>query len=106
LADENQNPAHKSVMHGESGSVKAGLNFTLEKQSSGSKARAAKFLTLHGKVETPIFRPRPDTRQFEGVWRTGSSGQYVSLAASSRNGRVKELRRRSQLHELAWTGAQ
>jgi queuine tRNA-ribosyltransferase len=44
-------------MHGESGSVKAGLNFTLEKQSSGSKARAAKFLTLHGKVETPIFMP-------------------------------------------------
>jgi queuine tRNA-ribosyltransferase len=37
--------------------VKAGLSFTLEKQSSGSKARAAKFLTLHGEVETPIFMP-------------------------------------------------
>jgi queuine tRNA-ribosyltransferase len=34
-----------------------GLRFTLEKQSSGSKARAAKFLTLHGEVETPIFMP-------------------------------------------------
>jgi len=33
------------------------LNFTLEKESSGSKARAAKFLTLHGEVETPIFMP-------------------------------------------------
>ena len=34
-----------------------GLSFTLEKQSSGSNARAAKFLTLHGAVETPIFMP-------------------------------------------------
>lgn len=33
------------------------LSFILEKQSSGSKARAAKFLTLHGEVETPIFMP-------------------------------------------------
>jgi queuine tRNA-ribosyltransferase len=33
------------------------LSFSLEKQSSGSKARAAKFLTLHGEVETPIFMP-------------------------------------------------
>jgi queuine tRNA-ribosyltransferase len=37
--------------------VKAGLNFILEKQSSGSKARAAKFLTPHGEVQTPIFMP-------------------------------------------------
>jgi queuine tRNA-ribosyltransferase len=37
--------------------VKDGLSFTLEKQSSGSEARAAKFLTLHGAVETPIFMP-------------------------------------------------
>jgi queuine tRNA-ribosyltransferase len=33
------------------------LNFTLEKQSRGSRARAAKFQTLHGEVETPIFMP-------------------------------------------------
>ena len=37
--------------------MKAGLNFILQKRSSGSKARAAKFLTLHGEVETPIFMP-------------------------------------------------
>jgi queuine tRNA-ribosyltransferase len=33
------------------------LNFTLENKSCGSKARAAKFETLHGQVETPIFMP-------------------------------------------------
>ena len=41
----------------ESRAVEAGLNFILEKQSSGSKARAAKFRTIHGEVETPIFMP-------------------------------------------------
>src|SRR6185369_11171595 len=33
------------------------LNFTLEKTASGSKARAAKFTTLHGEVQTPVFMP-------------------------------------------------
>jgi queuine tRNA-ribosyltransferase len=33
------------------------LKFTLEAESNGSRARAATFLTLHGKVETPIFMP-------------------------------------------------
>ncbi|MBW8780924.1 MAG: tRNA guanosine(34) transglycosylase Tgt [Verrucomicrobia bacterium] len=33
------------------------LNFTLEKESTGSKARAARFQTLHGEVQTPIFMP-------------------------------------------------
>ena len=33
------------------------LNFTLERESSGSKARAATFQTLHGEVKTPIFMP-------------------------------------------------
>ena len=33
------------------------LNFTLEREASGSKARAAKFQTLHGEVNTPIFMP-------------------------------------------------
>jgi queuine tRNA-ribosyltransferase len=37
--------------------VKAGLNFILEKRASRSKARAAKFFTLHGEVQTPIFMP-------------------------------------------------
>ena len=33
------------------------LNFTLERESTGSRARAARFQTLHGEVETPIFMP-------------------------------------------------
>ena len=33
------------------------LNFTLEKTATGSKARAAKFQTLHGEVRTPVFMP-------------------------------------------------
>ena len=33
------------------------LNFTLEKEASGSKARAARYQTLHGEVQTPIFMP-------------------------------------------------
>ena len=37
--------------------MKGELNFMLEKQSSGSRARAAKFTTLHGDVQTPIFMP-------------------------------------------------
>jgi len=37
--------------------LKSPLNFTLERESSGSKARAAIFQTLHGEVKTPIFMP-------------------------------------------------
>ncbi len=33
------------------------LNFTLEKEATGSKARAATFHTLHGAVQTPVFMP-------------------------------------------------
>lgn len=33
------------------------LNFKLEATAIGSRARAATFTTLHGKVETPIFMP-------------------------------------------------
>ena len=33
------------------------LNFKLEAKASGSRARAATFTTLHGKVQTPIFMP-------------------------------------------------
>ncbi|MEO6243950.1 MAG: tRNA guanosine(34) transglycosylase Tgt, partial [Opitutaceae bacterium] len=33
------------------------LNFTLEREASGSQARAARFETLHGEVQTPIFMP-------------------------------------------------
>ncbi|HZA53796.1 MAG TPA: tRNA guanosine(34) transglycosylase Tgt, partial [Candidatus Udaeobacter sp.] len=37
--------------------VKTPWNFTLERESGGSKARAATFQTLHGEVRTPIFMP-------------------------------------------------
>lgn len=33
------------------------LNFILEKTATGSKARATRFTTLHGEVQTPIFMP-------------------------------------------------
>ncbi len=33
------------------------LNFTLEKTAQGSKARATRFHTQHGEVQTPIFMP-------------------------------------------------
>jgi len=33
------------------------LNFKLESEAPGSRARAASFTTLHGEVETPIFMP-------------------------------------------------
>ena len=33
------------------------LQFTLESESTGSGARAARFQTLHGEVETPVFMP-------------------------------------------------
>ncbi|MDB6126430.1 MAG: tRNA guanosine(34) transglycosylase Tgt, partial [Verrucomicrobia bacterium] len=33
------------------------LNFTLENEAPGSKARAAHFQTLHGAVQTPVFMP-------------------------------------------------
>ncbi len=45
-------PAEKS-----SCTPKTRLNFTVERESSGTNARAASFRTLHGDVETPIFMP-------------------------------------------------
>jgi queuine tRNA-ribosyltransferase len=33
------------------------VKFTIEKTSTGSKARAAAFRTLHGEVQTPVFMP-------------------------------------------------
>jgi queuine tRNA-ribosyltransferase len=37
--------------------LKLRLNFSIEKQDSGSKARAATFQTPHGDVKTPVFMP-------------------------------------------------
>jgi queuine tRNA-ribosyltransferase len=37
--------------------MSARLNFRLEAQATGSRARAATFQTLHGEVQTPLFMP-------------------------------------------------
>ncbi len=33
------------------------LNFRLEREAAGSQARAARFTTMHGEVQTPVFMP-------------------------------------------------
>ena len=58
------------------------LNFTLEKEASGSKARAARFQTLHGEVQTPIFMPvgTQATVRFQTVETLKATGSRVLLA--------------------------
>src|SRR5919106_1523600 len=46
-----------SAVRKDSRLLKTRLHFTLQRESSGSKARAATFQTLHGEVKTPIFSP-------------------------------------------------
>src|SRR5712671_2093760 len=46
-----------STMRADSRVMKTRLPFTLQKESSGSKARAATLQTLHGEAQTPIFMP-------------------------------------------------
>ena len=60
----------------------ARLNFTLEKVAAGSKARAARFETLHGTVETPIFMPvgTQATVKAQTVDTLKSTGTRVLLA--------------------------
>jgi queuine tRNA-ribosyltransferase len=52
LSDPEMSQAEKS-----SCAPKTRLNFTVERECSATNARAAKFHTLHGEVETPIFIP-------------------------------------------------
>jgi len=58
------------------------LNFALEKESTGSKARAAKFQTLHGEVQTPIFMPVGTQATVKGqtVESLKAAGAHVLLA--------------------------
>lgn len=51
------------------------LNFILEKTAAGSRARAARFTTLHGEVRTPVFMP-------VGTQATVKSQTAESLAAA------------------------
>ena len=58
------------------------LSFTLDKESSGSKARAATFQTLHGAVQTPVFMPvgTQATVKSQTVETLKATGSSVLLA--------------------------
>lgn len=58
------------------------LNFTLEKEAPGSRARAARFQTLHGEVQTPIFMPVGTQATVKGqtIHSLKASGANVLLA--------------------------
>src|SRR4051812_37930680 len=58
------------------------LSFTVEKESPGTKARAARFQTLHGSVQTPIFMPvgTQATVKSQTVESLKAAGSRVLLA--------------------------
>ena len=58
------------------------LNFTIEKTSRGSKARAAVFQTSHGEVQTPVFMPvgTKATVKAQSVNSLKTAGSRVLLA--------------------------
>jgi queuine tRNA-ribosyltransferase len=58
------------------------LNFKLEAEASGSRARAARFMTLHGEVQTPIFMPvgTQATVKSQTVESLKTTGSNVLLA--------------------------
>ena len=58
------------------------LNFQLEREASGSRARAARFITLHGEVQTPIFMPVGTQATVKGqtIHTLKATGSNVLLA--------------------------
>src|SRR5688572_24217376 len=58
------------------------LNFTLEREATGSRARAARFTTLHGPVQTPIFMPVGTQATVKGqtIHTLKAAGSNVLLA--------------------------
>jgi queuine tRNA-ribosyltransferase len=58
------------------------LNFTLEREAAGSRARAARFQTLHGEVQTPIFMPVGTQATVKGqtIHSLKATGSRVLLA--------------------------
>ncbi|MEJ1972014.1 MAG: tRNA guanosine(34) transglycosylase Tgt [Lacunisphaera sp.] len=58
------------------------LNFTLEREATGSRARAARFQTLHGPVQTPIFMPVGTQATVKGqtIHTLKATGSNVLLA--------------------------
>jgi len=58
------------------------LNFHLEREAPGSRARAARFTTLHGEVQTPIFMPVGTQATVKGqtIHTLKATGSRVLLA--------------------------
>jgi queuine tRNA-ribosyltransferase len=58
------------------------LNFTIEAKASGSRARAASFITAHGQVSTPIFMPvgTQATVKTQSIKSLKTTGSRVLLA--------------------------
>jgi queuine tRNA-ribosyltransferase len=58
------------------------LPFTLERQAAGSHARAARFQTLHGDVQTPVFMPVGTQATVKGqtIHTLKATGSTVLLA--------------------------
>ncbi len=58
------------------------LNFQLEREASGTRARAARFTTLHGEVQTPIFMPVGTQATVKGqtIHSLKAAGSNVLLA--------------------------
>ena len=58
------------------------LQFTLEKEAAGSSARAARFQTLHGEVQTPVFMPVGTQATVKGqtIHTLKATGSRVLLA--------------------------
>src|SRR5688572_22909407 len=58
------------------------LQFTLEKEAAGSSARAARFKTLHGEVQTPVFMPVGTQATVKGqtIHSLKAAGSRVLLA--------------------------
>lgn len=81
MAKQFSNP--ESIVAGtDSRTTKTRLNFMLEKESSGSNARAATFQTLHGEVQTPVFSPVGTLATVKGqtVESLKASGALLILA--------------------------
>ena len=58
------------------------LRFSVDRQSTRSKARAGRFTTLHGEVQTPVFMPVGTQATVKGqtVESLKAAGSRVLLA--------------------------
>ena len=84
------------------------LNFRLDAQATGSRARAATFRTLHNEVQTPLFMPvgtqatvkaqlTADARRRR---LADSAREHLSSAAAAGRGSFPAHRRHPRFHEL------